>query len=208
MSILGVLALDVLAAMSLAALARRSPRRGGLLIGVALAVTVFELVPGPLPGRPTTVPEPYDAIADDSIGGAVLELPLQWSTGSSVVGDRASGRYSSIFMVYATRHGRPLVNGWVSRYPNERLARLTSTPVYRQILGLEREPGFVDEPVFGPGDLRALGIGYVVYHRDRALPAAEQYFRLLNLPVLADDGTVLVWRIPPAKGDDVAGRHG
>jgi hypothetical protein len=45
-------------------------------------------------------------------------------------------------------------------------------------------------------DLRQAGIGYVVYHRDDPRPAVEAYLSDLHLPVLADDGTVLVWKIP------------
>jgi hypothetical protein len=35
-----------------------------------------------------------------------------------------------------------------------------------------------------------------VYHRDRNRPAALAYLSDLRFPVLADDGAVLVWKVP------------
>ena len=51
-------------------------------------------------------------------------------------------------------------------------------------------------PTFTAEDLRDLGIGFVVTHRDRPRPAVEAYLATLDLPVLADDGTVVVRKVP------------
>lgn len=193
--ILAILALAVLAASTLAAVARRWPARGGWAIAAATAVLVVELLPGSLPSRPLEVPRPYHAIAADPDPGAVLEIPLQWQSGVAVVGDPAPPRDFSIFLYYATVHGKPLVSGHVSRYPDERLDRLTRIPVYRQVLALAGEPGFDDPPTFDAGDLRALGIGFVVYHRDPPLPALLEHLEGLGLEVLADDGGIVVWKV-------------
>lgn len=193
--ILAILALAVLAAATLAAVARRWPARGGWAIAAATAVLVVELLPGPMPSHPVDAPSPYRAIAADPDPGAVLEIPLQWQSGVAVVGDPAPPRDFSIFLYYATVHGKPLVSGHVSRYPDERLDRLTRVPVYRQVLALAGEPGFDDPPTFDAGDLRALGIGFVVYHRDPPLPAVLEHLEGLGLEVLADDGGIVVWKV-------------
>ena len=194
-AILAILALDVLAATTLAAIARRRPSVGAPVVVVAVAVLLVELLPGRVGTHPVRVPGPYHAIAADEGRGAVLEVPLQWQSGVAVVGDKRPPRDDTIFLYYATVHGRPLVSGHVSRYPSERLERMKSVPVYRQILALSGERGFEDPAVFDAGDLRELAIGYVVYHRDRPQPAAFEYLARLGLEPLADDGTVLVWKV-------------
>ena len=131
----------------------------------------------------------------------MLEIPLQWSTGKVVIGDRPTGRDDTVFLMYATMHGHPLVNGSVSRYSEARLDRLESIPVYRQLLALEGAPGFRDAATFDERELAELGIGFVVYHRDVPSPAVYRHLSKLDLPVLADDGTVIVWGVPPPRGD-------
>ena len=64
-----------------------------------------------------------------------------------------------------------------------------------------------DAATFGVDDLRALGIGFVVYHRDRPFPAVFDHLSGLGLPVVADDGVVLVWRVPGAHDDRTTQRR-
>jgi len=193
-ALLGVLAVDLLAAQALGAIPAARGRRAALVL--VTLVTAVELLPGPLPTLPARAPEPYRAIAADPDPGAVLELPLQWSTGAAVVGDTAANREDSYLLGFAIVHHRPLVSGSASRYPSTRLGRLTGDPLLRQVLALEGEPGFTDVPSFDGPALRAGGIAFVVYHRDRPLPQVEPYLDRLSLPVLADDGTVIVWKVP------------
>ena len=194
-AILAILALDVLAALALASITRRWPSRGNLAVGAAVVVVLVELLPGAVGTHPIEAPSPYRAIAADPDPGAVLEIPLQWQSGVAVVGDTSPPRDDSIFLYYATVHGKPLVSGHVSRYPSDRLDRLTRIPVYRQVLALTGEPGFDDAPTFDAGDLREAGIGFVVYHRDRPEPAALAYLRGLDLEPLADDGRIMAWKV-------------
>ncbi|MDQ1565337.1 MAG: hypothetical protein QOF96_217 [Actinomycetota bacterium] len=138
------------------------------------------------------IPRPYAAIAADPTSRAVLEVPTQWRTGFGDYGDTEGDH--SIFLYYATRHHKPLVSGMVARYPVQARRQLLNEPLYRELIDLEN--GAASLPTFGVDDLRQLGIGYIVYHRDRPRPAAEAYLTGLQLPVLADDGTVLVWKVP------------
>lgn len=203
-AVVAALALDVLAAVTLARLgARLAARRawlGWAVPAAALAVVALEFMTVDGPMQSPAVPAPYAAIAADRTGSAVLEVPLQWRDGFGVTGDAVAGRENSIFLYYATRHGHPVVNGMVARLPRKRLERLLAEPVYRQVLSLQGEPGMQDPPTFGADDLRRLGIGFVVYHRDRPFPAALAHLGGLGLPVAADDGTVVVWRVP--RGGD------
>jgi hypothetical protein len=195
-SIVGILALDVLAALAMVDLSRRWPRRAALLFGLAVAVLAVDLYPARVVSRSADVPAPYEALADAPGSGAVLELPLQWSTGEIIIGDQE--RDDSIFMTYATVHGRPIVSGSVSRYSNDRLDQMLAIPVYRQVLALQGEPGYHEVATFDGADLAALGISHVVYHRDRPHPEVLAHMDALGLPVLADDGTVVVWSVSSA----------
>jgi hypothetical protein len=49
---------------------------------------------------------------------------------------------------------------------------------------------------FTTNDLRQLGIGYNIAHRDRPLPLVNSYVDRLKLPILADDGNTIVWKVP------------
>lgn len=192
-SVVAMLALDVLAALALARFGRRW-RTAGTLV---LALTLFDFLPlGPLQFMPTAIPPAYAAVAADSDRGAVLELPLQWRDAFTIVGDSSPERNDSLFMYFATRHGKPTVGGYLARLPRKRFDRLTTEPAFRQALALEHEPGYTDPPTFGAADLRRLGIGFVVYHRDYPEPDALAYIQSLHLSLLADDGTVLVWKLP------------
>jgi hypothetical protein len=195
-SVVAILALDVLAAAGLAWLmsrvAARRPGRAWLVAAVALVLVVVEFYPQGLVSQRPGIPAPYSAIAAESGRRAVLEVPLQWRTGFGDFGDIKGDE--SIFLYYATRHGKPIVAGMVARYPVRSRKALLAIPVYADIVGLQ--DGDLASTTFTADDLRSAGIGYVVYHRDRPRPAAEAYLADLRLPVLADDGTVLVWKVP------------
>lgn len=211
-AVVAILGLAVLAALALTRLARSHPRAGMAAVALALPLVLAESLPaGFVPTLPAAIPPAYGAIAADDSPGAVLEIPLQWHTGMGNYGDWEG--IHTIFMYYATRHGRPLVGSVASRYPARDLDRLVRIPVYDQIIGLQPttpegtylpvpvgRPAGADypDPSFGVADLRRLGIGFVVTHRDRPRPAVEDYLAGLGLPVLADDGTVVVRSVPRA----------
>ena len=195
-SVVGILALDVLAAVGLAWLiarvATRRPERALLVPAVALVLLLVEFYPQGTVTQKPGIPGPYSAIAADPGRGAVLELPLQWRTGFGDFGDREADH--SIFLYYATRHGKPMVSGMVARYPAKSRKALLSQPIHAEVVALQS--GDLAAATFTAADLRRSGIGYVVYHRDRPRPAVEAYLGELQMPVLADDGTVLVWKVP------------
>jgi hypothetical protein len=164
-------------------------------VAIVCAVTVVELYPRDLPSRPD-VPDVYERIAADSSDAAVLELPVKFSTTQAQVGFEGHDE-DFMYLLYAIAHEHPIVSGAVSRYPDDDLAELLRVPVYRQLLALGGEPGFEEPAEFDEGDLADLGIGFVVYHRDDPDPRVRSYIEALDLPVLADDGTVIIWTVDP-----------
>ena len=196
-SVVAILALDVLAAVGLAWLmgrlaSRYGPRLALVAPAVALLLVLVEFFPQGLVTQKPGIPRPYSAIAADRGRKAVLEIPLQWRTGFGDFGD-VQGDHS-IFLYYATRHGKPLAGGMAARYPLRSRRALLSQPVYSQVVALQQ--GDLAAATFSAAELRQAGIGYVVYHRDRPREAALFHLSELKMPVLADDGTVLVWKVP------------
>jgi len=195
-SVVGILALDVLAAVGLAWLmarvATRRPDRTLVVPAVALLLVLLEFYPQGMVTQKPGIPRPYAAIAADPGRRAVLEIPLQWRTGFGDFGDRVGDQ--SIFLYYATRHAKPLAAGMVARYPARSRKALLDNPIYSQVVALQE--GDLSAATFSAADLHQAGIGYVVYHRDRPRPVALVHLSGLGLPVLADDGTILVWKVP------------
>ena len=207
-AVMGVLALLILGALALTRLQARHAVAGTVAAVLVAVLALAESLPASTPTLRAAIPAPYKAIAADTGHGAVLEIPIQWRTGFGSYGEWNGDH--TLFLYYATRHGKPMVNGMMPRYRQRTLDRLMRTPVYDQLQGFftgpaagvvesvpaGRRPGEAHPPAsFGADDLRALGIGYVVYHRDRPRPAAAAYIERLGLPVLADDGTVIVWKV-------------
>lgn len=195
-AMLGALGIYVLAAAALADVVRRVPRRAILAVALAGVVTVIELFPAPTQSRNDDVSDAYEVLARHPSRGAVLEIPLKWSTTQEQIGFEEKDQ-DFRYLLFQSVHGRPTVSGAVSRYPDAELDALLETPVYRQVLALGDEPGFDDPARFDGNDLAALDIGFVVYHRDDPVPRALAYLRSLDLPVLADDGTVIIWKVDP-----------
>lgn len=166
---------------------------------IALTLLTIECLPGSVPVvTDPKIPAAYTAIRNDPGNGAVLEVPIQWRDGFIRIGDSKANRDDTVFLYYATEHEKPLVNGMTARYPDRNEIALKDIPVYEQIISMQ-EDGPTVPVTFNTKDLSDLGIGYLVMHRDRYFPAVYDYIQKLNLPVLADDGTVIVWKVPTTR---------
>jgi hypothetical protein len=205
--IVTILALTVLAALGLTRLRERSLRLGAGVTIACLALLIFEFLPPPLPTFSARVPRVYDAIASDPGTGAVLDVPLEWKTGITAYGDPRRGSDHSRAMFFATVHGKSLAGGYVSFLSDVRLKELSDITVYRQVMAMQGERLFRRDPGFGRRaatftveDLRVLGIGFVVCHREPAAERACSYLAGLRLPVLAEGDGIIAWKVPPASG--------
>lgn len=194
-ALMGALALNVAAAVTLARFAReRSWRWQWAVPVVALMITLVELLPfARVPLQADEAPAAYSAIKRHPDESAVLEIPMVWRDGFGQVGDQAN---HDVFLYWATVHERPVVSGMVARLPRWRRAALYGFPVLRQVLALQKQPGFTDTIDFGPDELRAMGIGFVVYHRSRPEPDVLTYVESLKLEKIADDGDTIAWHVP------------
>jgi hypothetical protein len=204
-----VVSMGVLAALALTDLSEQLGRLGVVVALLAIPIAVAETLPETLWTVPAAVPAAYESIAIDRGRGAVLEIPLQWYTGFGQYGDGEGSH--QIFMYYGTIHGKPMVTGNSARFPQQDLDRLLHIPVYDQLLGMLPRQGpenvasvpagrslgeVYPAATFSIADLQELGIGDIVDHRDIPRPAAMMYISELELPILVDDGTVVVYKVP------------
>ena len=110
---------SVLMAGALASLGARWPHRRRLVGAVAAMLLVFELWPAPRTLYSAAISPVYDRIAADARPVRVLSLPFgvrdgTWETGNF--------RPRSLFN--QTRHGKPLIGGYLSRVSPQRVERM------------------------------------------------------------------------------------
>jgi hypothetical protein len=102
----------VLFAAALIALGRRFPARRRTILIVVSAALILELLPVPRTLHVVKVPDVHRVIAADPAPVRVLELPYGIRDGLSSDGD-----YSPTAQVFQIVHGKPLLNGYLSRVP-------------------------------------------------------------------------------------------
>jgi len=160
-----------------------------VLLGCGLILLEYNLLP--YHTEQPLIPEWYREIADQSERFAVLDLPMEPQV------------YDKHYMYYQTMHGKPLVEGHVSRPPDDAFAFIEEVPLLR---GLRRtnamDPGLVDvshqlEPL-AEADIR-----YIILHKDFAsggqLAAWKDW---LTFDPLHEDGDLVVYATDPQLGRD------
>ena len=118
-TIVVILGAAVLMAGALAAIGERWPRRRRLIGAIVACLLVFELWPAPRPLYSAEISPIYDRIAADPRPVRVLVLPFGvrdgvWETGNF----RPRTQYNQ------TRHGKPLIGGYLSRISRKRVERM------------------------------------------------------------------------------------
>lgn len=141
-------------------LRRRPPRRRRALFGGAILLLLFEYLHVPFPTTAAIAPRAYATWLNASVHpGAVLSLPM-------------GSQRSKYYMYYQTLHRRPLVEGHVSRTPEETYAFIEGTPVLRSL----RACGELSLPPaafsVAATDLARYGITHLVVHKDLVQPAS------------------------------------
>jgi hypothetical protein len=118
-AIVAVLGVAVLFVGALAAMGHRWPSRRRLIGAIAALLLVFELWPAPRTLYSAEISPIYDRIASDPRPVRVLILPFGvrdgvWETGNF----RPRSQYNQ------TRHGKPLIGGYLSRISKKRVERM------------------------------------------------------------------------------------
>lgn len=184
------LPLAVLVGYGVAWLVDRVRRPGVWTAGLGLLL-LFEYLPWPYPTVQPSVPPFYRQLAQELGEFAILDLPM----GARTV--------AKPYMYYATLHGKPLVEGHVSRLPVSAYDFIDSVPL---LYGLHRSNEM--DPALGDvsrqlSALAEAGVRYMILHPK--LVPADQLARwrdwLAIEPAFEDPDTV-VYRTQPEYGRD------
>jgi hypothetical protein len=203
-TVLVMLGLALLFALSLKSLAARWPGRRRLvqaLVGLAL---IFELAPFPRPLYSAEIPSIYDPIAGDPRHVRVLELPFGIRDGLS-----STGNFSAASQFYQTYHQKPLIGGYLSRVSARRIAALRRNPVLNALVilseGRSLPPDLARNAVLeAPVFLERARVGYVIVDRPRTSPElarfAKEEFGLVKMGESGDRELYRPTRASPPPG--------
>ncbi len=135
-SVMLLLSLSVLAGYGLWHLSHRvNQRRYLILTGLIALLFLFEHLSLPLPQSDMRVPEPYALITDAPDEAVLLEIPLAWRNGFSVIGAQTTQFMFGQF--YQTKHQKRLLQGNTSRNPALKFHYFVRAPIINSLLALE-----------------------------------------------------------------------
>jgi hypothetical protein len=176
-SIVMMLALAVLFATALEWIGRQHPRWRPLVLSIAAALLIVELVPAPLTLYEATVPHFYDQVAAAPDDTRVLELPTGVRDGTLNVGN-----FTARTQFYQTSHNKPLIGGYLSRVSKARISQVRDNRVVDAMITLS-ENGTVSDAVLeslveqGSDFVREARIAYVVIDRHRTSERLQDFAR-------------------------------
>jgi hypothetical protein len=186
-----------------------SPRLAAVILALALAV---ELAAAPRELYSASIPDVYGIIATAADSRArVLQLPTGIRDGTSSIGD-----FSAATLYFQTRHGRPIIGGYLSRVADARKRRSERLPMLRALNALS-EPGLVPPQEWLEAGRTAAArflertcVGFVVVDKQRASNALRSFAaEALRLQPVHEDERfeLLVPTNPPPCLSDI-GPHG
>jgi hypothetical protein len=188
-AVLVMVAVGVLFAGALAALRRRFPQKARMLAGVAAALLALELLSAPRALHEAGVPPIFDTIAADPRALRVLSVPFGIRDGLSSLGD-----FTSASLFFQTRHGKPIVGGYLSRVSQSRKDAFLEDPAAAALVAASAGDSLTDEEraaalKAGPAFIERARIGWVVIDDSRTPPALRDFaIDLLSLKLREQSG--------------------
>jgi len=200
------LPMAMLVSLGIEALLRRRPfdRKPALLVGIAGLLILGEYYPAPYPTMRPVTPAWYHQLAQEAGDFAVLDLPMQLQV------------FNKRYMFYQITHGKPLVEGRVSRLPMEAFAFLDSTPFLMKLRQDNvMDPALVDvthqlQPLV-KADVR-----YIILHKEfpssvhkksTSTKKVAAWQDWLTFDPCHEDRDLIVYRTHPLLGRDFALAH-
>lgn len=209
-SIVLMLAVAVLFACALTWLARRWPQRRVLILSVAGAALVFELLPAPRPLYSAAVPAVYRQVRAAPADARLLELPFGVRDGTSSVGD-----FSARSQFFQTMHAKPLLGGYLSRVSRRRVAEVRRHETLDALIVLSegrplhptREQALIEA---GPDFVSNARVAFVIVDRARTPEPLRQFaIRAFRLELIERDGEFELYapvkfQIPSSKSQTLS----
>ncbi|MBA3295591.1 MAG: hypothetical protein H0U19_01540 [Acidobacteria bacterium] len=193
-AILVMLGMAVLAAYALRDLRSRT-KRPWIITVAATVVLLFETLPAPRTLHSAAVPSVYRIIAADPRDVRVLDLPFGLRDGLSSYGNATAAS-----QFYQTVHEKPIMGGYLSRLPKNRVARYRARRVMRVLMDLSEgrpvAPARLERAILRARENRVEhNIGYVVMDSSRCSPELTAFAeRAFDLAFVAADGPFRLYR--------------
>jgi hypothetical protein len=169
----------------------RLGRRPVFLVSLLAIVICAEYWSMPYRTLPLHTPEWYDQLAQEPGEFAVLDLPM----------DRQG--VDKNYMFYQINHGRPILQGHVSRLPPEASGFLNSNPFLKR-LAKDNTMESTNPVMYQLGQLSDAGIRYLILHRQRATAdQLAQWLDWLAFEPLYEDDELIVYGTDPAQIRDL-----
>jgi hypothetical protein len=188
---------------------RSRVRRPAVLVAVASALLVFEMLPAPRTTYSSAVPGIFSIVAADPRPVSVLTLPFGLRDGLVSYGNNSPT--SQFFQTY---HGKRLIGGYVSRLPSRDVAEYRRLRVTAALIDLsegrrlseERRAAVVRR---AHEILPELNIGYVVVNTSRASNELIEFARdAFDLELVATENERMLFRTPLAVPLPIANLSG
>jgi hypothetical protein len=201
MTILVMLGLSMLFAMAVAHLRLRLARPR-LAVACIAVLLIFELLPSPRPVFSAAVPEVHRIIRNDPRPVRVMNLPFGLKDGLS-----ERGVYSARYQYFQTVHEKRLIGGYLSRLPDDAIARYRRHPVVRVLLRLSEarplEPGMEEEALAAaPEFVERMQLGYIVLDAGMCSPELVAFAKkAFPMSLVTVEGLWELYRTPLAAPD-------
>jgi hypothetical protein len=181
-NLLVTISLAILAGLGAAHVARK---RRWLLVPISL-LAVFEYLCAPFPAwDPLPGSAFFAEMARDESQYGVIDYPMGYTP-------------SKLWLYYQTLHGKPTVEGHISRYTADDYAFIASNSLLRSFYQVAEQPVRLPEGTFAGGPpslgpalqaLRAAGVRYIIFHKPYADAAQQAHFQhtLPLVPIYEDD---------------------
>jgi len=191
-NLLVVFTLAMIAGLGAAQLAQR---RRWLLIPVGLLVIV-EYLPIPVPMWDLPPSSSFlTQMAQEQTRYGVIDYPMGYTV-------------SKLWLYDQTQHGKPMIEGHISRYTADNYAFIVSQPLLRALYQTAEQPvrlaagQFADEvvtiPAPGPAlrSLEAAGVRYILLHKQHLASALDEHFqRVLPIVPVYEDAILAVYDV-------------
>jgi hypothetical protein len=195
------LGVAILFAYALKAVLQRAAFGPWLALPIAAAM-LWELAPADRCLYEVRFPSVYAQIAADARPVSVLELPFGVRSGASNAGD-----FSAYSMFCQTVHGKPLLGGYLSRVPDERVELYRANPMTDALLHISSGQNLSPEAAQAARDarkafLRDTQLGYVVIDKRRWSERSQRFIvNALHLDEVGGDAPYDLYAVPDPKLD-------
>jgi len=175
---------------------RRRWRHPAAATAVVSALLLLELSPAPRQIHSARVPSVYHIIAADPRPVRVMHLPIGLRDGM-----QSFGNTSAEYQFFQTVHQKPIIGGYVSRLPKDKIGRVRQIRLMRVLLDMSAGEHLSDERLVRAAlsarpTLESLNVGYIVITRSRSTEQLQEFARTaFGAAYVSSDGEIDLYKV-------------